>query len=81
MEMIAKMGSSPYQDAFRAFSLVGTEDYIAPETLNDTEATYSQDLWSLGVILYQMLSGSTPFKGKNPEATYQNIKEANPDEI
>jgi serine/threonine protein kinase len=52
MEMIAKMGSSPNQDSFRAFSLVGTEDYIAPETLNDIEATYSQDLWSLGVILY-----------------------------
>jgi hypothetical protein len=28
-----------------------------------------------------MLSGSTPYKGKNAEATYQNIKEANPDEI
>jgi len=39
-------------DDSRNFSLVGTEEYIAPETLNDTNVTYAADLWSLGVILY-----------------------------
>ena len=58
----------------RHFSMVGTEDYIAPETLEDREASYSCDLWSLGIIIYQMMCGETPFKGRTTIETYQNIK-------
>ena len=36
----------------RAFSLVGTEEYIAPETLNDIDVSYACDLWSFGIILF-----------------------------
>jgi serine/threonine protein kinase len=36
----------------RNFSLVGTEEYIAPETISDTEVSYACDLWSLGVIIF-----------------------------
>jgi 3-phosphoinositide dependent protein kinase-1 len=58
----------------RHFSLVGTEDYIAPETVEDREVSYSADLWSLGIIIYQMLCGETPFKGRTILETYQNIR-------
>lgn len=81
MELIAKMSGPQQQDMFRTFSLVGTEDYISPEVLDDLEVTYACDLWSLGVILYQMLQGSTPFKGKTAEETYINIKRCNSEDL
>lgn len=55
-------------------SLVGTEEYLAPETLSDMgELSYSCDYWSLGIILYQLLCGQTPFKGRSDLETYHNI--------
>lgn len=43
-------------------SFVGTEAYVAPEVINNQEASYFADLWSLGVIIYQIFTGKTPFK-------------------
>lgn len=57
----------------RNYSLVGTEEYIAPETIEDTNVSYASDLWSLGVIMFQMLEGKTPFMGKTSIQTFQNI--------
>lgn len=44
-------------------TLVGSEDYIAPEILNEEQSGPPADLWSLGVIIYMMISGKSPFKG------------------
>jgi eukaryotic-like serine/threonine-protein kinase len=46
--------------------LAGTLAYMAPEVLRGKPASASSDLWSLGALLYQMLSGSLPFKGGTP---------------
>jgi len=54
----------------RQNSLVGTAEYLAPETLSDSQVGYSADYWSLGIILYQLLMGVTPFKGKTDVETY-----------
>jgi len=49
----------------------GSLDYIAPETLISLKATYQSDLFSLGVICYQLLSGELPFK----PFSYQNMQQ------
>ena len=38
------------------------------------QSTYSSDLWALGVMIFQMLSGKIPFKGKTQENTFEKIK-------
>ena len=53
--------------------LVGTDEYLSPEMLKKQESSYGTDLWALGVILYQMLTGETPFYRKNIEKTHQAI--------
>lgn len=55
-------------------SLVGTEEFLAPETLTDSNLTYATDYWSLGVIVFQLLFNTTPFQGRNDLETFQNIK-------
>lgn len=57
---------------------VGTPSYIAPEILNGEEYDYSCDMWSLGVIMYFLLSGQKPFQGISEEELYNAIKTAEP---
>lgn len=54
--------------------MVGTEDYIAPEVLDEEISGPPADLWSFGVILFMMLSGRSPFKSTSQYQTFQNIK-------
>ena len=45
---------------------MGTSDYIAPEQLQHKRGRPSADLYSFGALLYEMLTGSTPFPGDDP---------------
>ncbi|KAL2830741.1 kinase-like domain-containing protein [Aspergillus cavernicola] len=58
---------------FRTNSFVGTEEYIAPEVIKGCGHTSAVDWWTLGILVYEMLYGTTPFKGKNRNATFGNI--------
>jgi serine/threonine protein kinase len=49
--------------------LLGTPDYMAPELAEEPASTRS-DIYSLGVLLYQMLTGEVPFKGNTPIAIF-----------
>ena len=58
---------------FRTNSFVGTEEYIAPEVIKGNGHTSAVDWWTLGILIYEMLFATTPFKGKNRNATFANI--------
>ncbi|KAI1179777.1 Pkinase-domain-containing protein [Nemania sp. FL0916] len=58
---------------FRTNSFVGTEEYIAPEVIKGSGHTSAVDWWTLGILIFEMLYGTTPFKGKNRNATFSNI--------
>ncbi|GAV49343.1 hypothetical protein ZYGR_0N07500 [Zygosaccharomyces rouxii] len=60
-------------DGFRTNSFVGTEEYIAPEVIRGNGHTAAVDWWTLGILIYEMLFGCTPFKSSNTNETFCNI--------
>ncbi|XP_064406861.1 3-phosphoinositide-dependent protein kinase 1-like [Halichondria panicea] len=57
----------------RANSFVGTAEYVSPELLQNKVAFKSSDLWALGCILCQLLSGRPPFHAPNEYLCFQKI--------
>nr|AML77886.1 putative LOV domain-containing protein [Eremosphaera viridis] len=57
----------------RANSFVGTEEYLAPEIISGNGHTSAVDWWSLGILLYEMTFGTTPFRGARRDVTFDNI--------
>uniref|UniRef100_A0A0N5AAX8 non-specific serine/threonine protein kinase n=1 Tax=Syphacia muris TaxID=451379 RepID=A0A0N5AAX8_9BILA len=55
-------------------SLVGTDNYMAPEVIRKTGHTQLCDWWSVGVILYEMVIGRPPFMSHDRESTQAKIK-------
>nr|AML77309.1 putative LOV domain-containing protein [Nolina atopocarpa] len=54
-------------------SFVGTEEYIAPEIITGAGHSSAVDWWALGILLYEMIYGYTPFRGKTRQKTFANI--------
>ncbi|KAK6939443.1 Protein kinase domain [Dillenia turbinata] len=54
-------------------SAVGTPDYLAPEILLGSEHGCAADWWSVGIILFELLTGIPPFTAKSPEIIFDNI--------
>ncbi|KAF5741303.1 putative AGC [Tripterygium wilfordii] len=65
--------------AEKSNSFVGTEEYVAPEIILGNGHDFAVDWWSLGVVLYEMLYGTTPFRGSNRNDTFSRILKKQPD--
>ncbi|KAH8316903.1 hypothetical protein KR074_000207 [Drosophila pseudoananassae] len=57
----------------RRSSFVGTAQYVSPEVLKNGPITPAADLWALGCIIYQMISGLPPFRGSNDYIIFKEI--------
>lgn len=54
-------------------SCVGTHEYLAPELVSGNGHGNGVDWWAFGVLIYELLFGTTPFKGGSKESTLRNI--------
>ena len=55
-------------------SFCGTPDYIAIEIVDSKPYTFTVDWWSFGVLIFELLSGKTPFRADNTDGIYKNIQ-------
>uniref|UniRef100_A0A1A9WQT4 Protein kinase domain-containing protein n=1 Tax=Glossina brevipalpis TaxID=37001 RepID=A0A1A9WQT4_9MUSC len=55
--------------------LSGTPDYMAPEVLDYEPLSLQTDIWSVGILAYELLSGSLPFAGETQLKTFLNISQ------
>lgn len=55
----------------------GTPEYTAPEILDYSPITTAADIWSLGCVVYVMLTGLSPFAGDTLQETYLNVSQVN----
>ena len=60
---------------------MGTIAYMSPEQARGEEVDFRTDIWSLGVVLYEMFGGQLPFKGEHDQAVVYSILNENPKPI
>ena len=52
---------------------VGSPLYMAPESLKRNEYSFKTDIWAIGVIFFEMLTGDTPWRAKNEKELIKKI--------
>lgn len=73
---LAHIGQLP--SLTEAGSILGTFYYLSPEAVENREVNERSDIWSFGVVLYQMITGHMPFEGSSPFDVVWAIKNQTP---
>ena len=73
--------SSPAKPLTRQGTVVGTFQYMAPEVLQGSEADARSDIFSLGCVLYEMVTGRRAFEGKSQLSVLTAILEKDPEPL
>ena len=73
---LAKLAGS--EGVTQTGTTVGTVAYMSPEQARGHEVDHRTDIWSLGVVLYEMLAGTPPFQGENLLAILNTILDTKP---
>jgi serine/threonine protein kinase len=74
-------GASPVSPLTTAGTMIGTIQYMSPEQIEGKEADARSDLFALGAVLYEMVTGARPFEGKSQISVASAILEKEPASI
>jgi serine/threonine-protein kinase len=75
---IAAKAGAPRLTFGKFSQLMGTPDYISPEQIHGKRDDERSDLYAVGIMLYEMVTGKTPFRGPNPMAVMNDRLSSNP---
>jgi eukaryotic-like serine/threonine-protein kinase len=74
-------GASPLSPLTTAGAIIGTIQYMSPEQIEGKEADARSDIFALGAVLYEMLTGTRPFEGKSQISVASAILEKDPERV